>query len=78
MPDIDQFQACVRKELVFLVYGEWNLFGNDKHEMIVEDELFDVFGLAEVDMDLFFLVVFGVVAVVHVAFHDHFLAVEKF
>jgi hypothetical protein len=46
--------------------------------MVVQDELFDVFGLAEVDMDLFFLVVFVVVAVVHLALHDHFLTVEKF
>jgi hypothetical protein len=60
----------------FLYNGQWNLFGNDKHEMVVQDELFDVFGLAEVDMDLFFLVVFVVVAVVHLALHDHFLTVE--
>jgi hypothetical protein len=44
--------------------------------MVVEDKLFDVLGLAQVHLDLFFLVVLVVVAVVHVALHDHFLMVE--
>jgi hypothetical protein len=59
-------------------YGGWYLFGNHKHKMVVEDELFDVLGLAQVHEDLLLLVVLAVVAVVHVALHDHFLTVEQF